>query len=263
MIARIAILALAMASVGATAPAHYRSSPERRVAPDAREWAAGLGAFPAKLIPVMMQDFGERYLYRDANRALPPPRAGEQRVVFMGDSITDGWNLAQAFPGRPYVNRGVGAQVTAQMLVRFRQDVVALRPRAVVILAGTNDVPGTLQQETPETIVENITAMTDIARANGIAVVLCALLPVNNYTANARTMLEGRPPAVLRDVNRRLRALATERGYAFADYDAGLRDDRGLLTAELTGDGLHPNAAGYARMAPIVGAAIDRTLRRK
>lgn len=253
-----ALLLLAL-SAGAEAQ-QYRSAPARRVETQARDWGPWISPYRARLVPVLMQDFGERYLYRAANAALPPPRAGEERVVFLGDSITDGWDLARAFPGRPFVNRGIGGQVTAQMLVRFRQDVVALQPRAVVILGGTNDVQGVLQQETPETIVANIASMAELARAHGIAVVLCALPPVNNYTDNARTMLADRPPEVLADVNTRLQALAAERGYAFADYAAPLRDAKGLLAARYTSDGLHPNADGYARMAPVARAAVTQAL---
>lgn len=261
MVRGIAAAALLLTLSAAAEPRPYRSSPDRRIVTQERDWGQWIGPYRARLVPVLMQDFGERYLYRAANAALPPPRLGEERVVFLGDSITDGWSLADAFPGKPYVNRGISGQVTAQMLLRFQQDVVALRPRAVVILGGTNDVQGVLQQETSEGIVSNIATMGELARANGIHVVLCALLPVNNYTENARDMLVDRPPAVLADINARLRSLAAKRGYRFADYDTPMRDGRGMLIAEYTTDGLHPNAAGYARMAPIVRAAIAEALK--
>jgi lysophospholipase L1-like esterase len=227
---------------------------------ETRDWGPWGGPFRAGLIPALMRDFGERYLYAEANAALAPPAKGEQRVVFLGDSITDGWDLAKAFPGKPYVNRGIGAQVTAQMLLRFEQDVVALKPAAVMILGGTNDVSGFMQIETPETILANITAMADIADARGIRVVLGALLPVNDYGEKRGYLTKERPPATLRAVNDRLRALAAARGYAFADYAAAVADGNGLLTDTLTGDGLHPNAAGYARMAPGARAAIAEAL---
>ncbi|MDP1026716.1 GDSL-type esterase/lipase family protein [Sphingomonas sp. KR1UV-12] len=260
---RAALLALAALLIGATdAPERYQSSPPRRTLTDMRDWGPWAGPFRQSLIPVLMQDFGERYLYAAANAALPPPRPGERRVVFMGDSITDLWDLSRAFPGKPYVNRGIGAQVTAQMLVRFQQDVVALCPSAVVILAGTNDVQGVLQVETPASIVANIAAMGDIADAHGIRVVLSAILPVNDYTDNARDMLRDRPPAVLRAINADLRALAKRRGYGFADYDPALSDARGMMAARLTSDGLHPGAEGYRLMAPIAATAIDQVLSR-
>lgn len=256
---RRALPLAALALVAAEAP-HYQSSPERRTVVETRDWGPWAGPWRAKLIPALMRDFGEKYLYADANRRLPPPAPHERRVVFLGDSITDMWNLAEAFPGRPYVNRGIGAQVTAQMLLRFEDDVVALRPRAVVILAGINDIGGAFQVETPDGIASNITAMADIADRRGIRVVLCAILPVNDYTENARTMVKERPPATITAVNARLAALAHARGYAFVDYTPAVHDPRGLLRAEFTSDGLHPNAAGYAAMRPLLAAGIDRAL---
>ncbi len=257
------LLAAALLLIGAGDPAPpYRSSPERRTVEDTRDWGRWLGPFRARLVPSMMQDFGERYLYAAANAALPAPKKGEARVVFLDDSITDGWDLAKSFPGKPYVNRGIGSQVTAQMLVRFQQDVVALRPRAVVILGGVNDVTGFLQVETADSIVANIEAMADIARAHGIAVVLCTILPVNDYGEAARNVVQERKPAELRAINRRLRALAARRGYAFADYDAVLADSAGKLGAAYTRDGIHPLAAGYARMAPVAARAIGAALRK-
>jgi lysophospholipase L1-like esterase len=255
----LAAAALLLGGAADPEPA-YRSSPERRTVQDMRDWGQWLGPFRAKLVPSMMQDFGERYLYAPANAALPPPRRGEQRVVFLGDSITDGWNLARSFPGKPYVNRGIGSQVTAQMLVRFQQDVVALHPRAVVILGGVNDVTGFLQVESAESIVANIEAMADIATAHGIRVVLCSILPVNNYSDAARNVVAERKPAELRAINAALRALARRRHFAFADYDAVLADAHGMLRADLTRDGVHPLAPGYARMAPVAARAIATAL---
>ncbi len=257
-------LALALALIAGTALAadaqSYRSSTERRSAPETRDWGQWGNGFRQKLAPSLMRDFGERYIYADANAALPPPAKGERRVVFIGDSITDMWDLARAFPGQPYVNRGIGAQVTAQMLVRFQQDVVALRPAAVVILGGTNDVSGFLQVETPQTILANITAMADIADANGVRVVLAALLPVNDYAENRAYMTRERPPATLRAINVGLRDLARRRGYVFADYATPLTDTRGMMMPAMSGDGLHPNTAGYARMAPVARTAIAEAL---
>lgn len=256
-----AALALACAALLTAADEpQYRSSPERRTVTETRNWGPWGGPFRAGLVPSLMRDFGERYIYAAANEALPPPAKAEQRVVFLGDSITDMWDLAAAFPGKPYVNRAIGAQVTSQMLLRFEQDVVALKPAAVVILAGTNDVSGFLQIETPETILDNMTAMADIADARGIRVVLCALLPVNDYGDKRAHMIKERPPATLRAINDRLRALAAARGYVFADYASAMGDSRGLLTDAYTGDGLHPNGAGYARMVPVARAAIAKAL---
>lgn len=243
----------------AAGPENYQSSPERRVVAE-KEWGKWLGPFREKLVPSMMQDFGERYLYADANAALPPPGADEQRVVFIGDSITDKWDLARFFPGKPYINRGIGSQVTAQMLVRFEQDVVALQPKAVVILGGVNDVTGFLQMESADGIVSNVEAMSDIAERHGIKVVLCSILPVNNYTQQAAHVVEERKPEVLRAINTKLAALAKRRGYGFANYAPALSDKAGLMRAEFTQDGVHPLESGYARMAPIVDKAISTSL---
>jgi lysophospholipase L1-like esterase len=184
----------------------------------------------------------------------------EQRVVFLGDSITDRWNLAASFPDKPYINRGIGSQVTAQMVLRFHQDVIALNPQAVVILAGINDVQGFLQQETPEQIEANWETMADLADAHHIAVVFGSLLPVNNYTEAARDVVKERKPDTLRALNAWLRAFCERRHYAYADYYAAMADPRGLMTAAYTTDGVHPLDAGYARMAPIAARAIAAAL---
>lgn len=261
-----AVLAL-IAGVVVTAPAAaadepvYQSSPERRTVQE-RDWGPWLGPFRQKLVPSLMQDFGERYLYAPADARLGPPRAGERRVVFLGDSITDRWDLARWFPGKPYVNRGIGSQVTAQMLLRFHQDVVALHPAAVVILSGINDIQGFLQHETPAQIEANWEAMADLADAHGIRVVFASLLPVHDYTPAAKDVVRERPPAEVAALNAWLRAFCRRRGYAYADYWSALVDSHGLLTRSLSADGIHPLAAGYARMAPVAAAAIARALAR-
>lgn len=253
------LYAVAMLAAPATAAEHYQSSPERRIVVE-KDWGPWLGPFRAKLVPSLMQDFGERYVYQPANAALPPPRKSERRVVFLGDSITDRWNLAASFPGRPYVNRGIGSQVTAQMLLRFHQDVVSLHPSVVVILAGINDVQGFLQSETPAQIEANWEAMADLADAHDVAVVFGSLLPVNNYTEAARNVVAERKPEELRVLNAWLRAFCSKRGYAYADYYAELVDERGLLNHEYTTDGVHPLDNAYARMAPVATRAIEAAL---
>lgn len=259
-------MALLLAAIASSAQAGsepvYQSSPPRRTVAE-KDWGPWLGPFRQQLVPSLMQDFGERYLYAEANRKLGPPKAGEQRVVFLGDSITDRWDLAASFPGKPYVNRGIGSQVTSQMLLRFHQDVVSLRPTAVVILAGVNDIQGFLQQETPEQIETNWEAMADLADRHGIAVVFGSLLPVNNYTEQAKDVLKERQPETLRALNAWLRQFCATRGYAYADYAAALVDANGLMQRPLTEDGVHPLTAGYARMAPIAQAAIERATRKQ
>ncbi|WP_426265316.1 GDSL-type esterase/lipase family protein [Sphingomonas sp. PWP1-2] len=255
-------LSLSFACPVLAAPHQYQSSPDRRVVVD-QDWGPWLGPFRAKLIPSLMQDFGERYLYQSANAALPPPRVGERRVVFLGDSITDRWDLAASFPGRPYVNRGIGSQVTAQMVLRFHQDVVALQPAAVVILAGVNDVQGFLQHESAVQIESNWETLADLADQHHIAVVFGALLPVDNYTDAAGDVVKKRDPAELRRLNTWLRAFCARRHYAYADYYAALVDPHGLMTARYTADGIHPLEQGYARMAPVAAKAIAEALSRR
>ena len=252
--------AAALCAAPARAADQYQSSPERRTVAE-RDWGPWLGPFREKLVPSLMQDFGERYLYQSANALLPPPRAGERRVVFLGDSITDRWNLAASFPGRPYINRGIGSQVSAQTLLRFHQDVLALNPAAVVILVGINDVQGFLQQETRAQIETNWEAMADLADRHGVAVVFGSLLPVNDDTEAARNVVKERKPDELRALNAWLRAFCTRRGYGYADYHAVLVDARGLMDPRYTTDGIHPLENGYARMAPVVARALDTVLR--
>jgi acyl-CoA thioesterase I len=217
----------------------------------------------------VLNDWPRLGRFAAANAALAPARPGERRVVFFGDSITDNWSkkgYGGFFPGKPYLNRGIGGQTTAQMLVRFRADVIALKPAAVVILAGTNDVAGNSGPVTPETIQDNLTSITDLARAAGIKVVLASLLPVsdgkkgNDGSPIIRT--RDRPPETLRALNTWIAAHARRKGYVFLDYHAALVDDAGALKPELNDDGLHPNAAGYALMVPLAERAIARALGR-
>jgi lysophospholipase L1-like esterase len=205
--------------------------------------------------------------YAAANAALTAPKAGEKRVVFFGDSITDNWSkkgYGTFFPGKPYVNRGIGGQTTAQMLVRFRADVVALKPKAVVILAGTNDLAGNSGATTPEAIQNNLASMAELARAAGARVVLASVLPVTDTkkaldgTPIVRT--RDRPPEAIRSLNTWLAALAKQDRHVYLDYHGALADAEGNLRAELTDDGLHPNRGGYAVMAPLAEKAIARAL---
>jgi lysophospholipase L1-like esterase len=250
-------LAASLAAPGvAMAQDGYQSSPPRQTAVKERDWGPWLGPFRQSLIPRLMQDFGEQYLYAPADRALPPPAAGEQRVVFLGDSITDRWNLARYFPGQAYINRGIGSQITPQMVLRFHQDVVALRPAVVVILAGVNDVQGVLQVETAEQIEANFETMVEIARAHGIRVVISSILPVNNYSKAAKDVVSERHPDELRQINRWLQDFCRRTGCVYADYYDAMVDDHGLMRRGLVVDGIHPNADGYAIMAPIVRRAI-------
>jgi acyl-CoA thioesterase I len=207
--------------------------------------------------------------YAVANASLAPAARGERRVVFMGDSITDNWSKAGYggfFPGKPYINRGIGGQTAAQMLVRFHADVVALRPRAVVILAGTNDVAGNIGPVRPETTQAHIAAMAQLAHANGIKVVLASLLPVSDDKLDGagkpRLRSQDRPRETLLAMNRWIADYAKRNRHVFLDYHAATVDPRGDLRPELNDDGLHPNAAGYAVMAPLAEKAIAAALGR-
>jgi len=211
-------------------------------------------------VRIYMDDFGELKRYRAANGKLQPPAAGEKRVVFFGDSITDMWPLAKAFPGKPYVNRGISGQTTSQMMVRFRDDVIALAPKAVVILAGTNDIAGNTGPISLEDIEGNIASLVELARAHGIRVVLSSVLPVHNYTAAAETRFPRRPPEQIAALNKWMKGYAASSGSVYLDYATPMSDDKGLLKRELAEDGLHPNPAGYAVMAPLAEQAIAKAL---
>ena len=176
-------------------------------------------------------------------------------MVFYGDSITDMWPLALSFPGKPYVNRGISGQTTPQMLVRFRQDVIALGAKVVVILAGTNDIAGNTGPMTLEETEANIASMAEMARAHGIRVVLSSVLPVHNYTPQSQLAFPLRPPEKIAALNTWLKTYAAQNGCVYLDYAAAMTDERGLLQRELAADGLHPSRAGYAIMAPLAEAA--------
>lgn len=204
----------------------------------------------------LMTDFANLARFRDANAALAAPAAGENRVVFMGDSITQGWHLDVSFPGKPYVNRGISGQTSPQMLVRFRQDVIDRKPKVVIILAGTNDVAGNTGPMTPEQTESNVASMADLAAANGIRVVLCSILPAYDFPWHPG--LE--PAAKIVKLNEWIKAYAAEKGYPYVDYYAAMKDERGGLPAALSRDGVHPLPGGYAVMAPLAEAGIEKAL---
>lgn len=199
--------------------------------------------------------------YREANAALGSPQPGEQRVVFYGNSITEGWAryFESMFPGKPYVGRGISGQTTPQMLVRFRQDVIDLEPAVVVILAGTNDIAGNTGPATQEMIAGNLMSMVELAKANGIRVVLSSVLPAYDYGWRP-----GRHPAPkIVALNQWIRGYAAANDIAYVDYHAAMADDRQGLRSELSGDGVHPNEAGYRIMAPLVERGIAEALQQE
>lgn len=221
---------------------------------------AGLDQYRASRIAVFTDDFGQLARYRDANASLKAPAAGGGRVVFFGDSITDIWKLEDYFPGKPYLNRGIGGQTTPQMLVRFRQDVIDLHPRAVVILAGTNDIAGNTGPMSLQTIEANYASLAELARAHGIRVIFSSVLPVHNYTPKAQDFYAQRSPEKILELNRWLKDYSAGNGHVYLDYFSSMVDEKGLLRRELADDGLHPNPAGYKIMAPLAEGAITKAL---
>src|SRR5436190_11458716 len=220
----------------------------------------GLDHYRASKIKIYMNDFGELARYRDANAALPPPAAGENRVVFFGDSITDIWHLDYSFPGKPYINRGIGGQTTSQMLVRFRQDVINLQPKAIVILAGTNDIAGNSGPISNEDIEENYASLAELARAHNIRVIYSSVLPVHNYTPKSQDFFASRPMERILALNKWLKDYCAANNLIYLDYLPAMIDDKGLLKRDLADDGLHPNKAGFAIMAPMAQKAIEGAL---
>lgn len=207
-----------------------------------------------------LDDWPQLARYRAENAALPRPKPGEQRVVFIGDSITEGWGreAGEFFPGRPYVNRGIAGQTTAQILLRLRPDALALLPRAIVVLAGTNDLAGDAAPTSLAQIEANLAAMTHLARAAGVRVVMASLLPVHDHAVPASV---ARPPQRIVALNGWIeRHMRRERG-TYLDYHGAMVDAGGMLRRELSDDGVHPNAAGYVVMQPLAQRAIEVALR--
>jgi lysophospholipase L1-like esterase len=208
-----------------------------------------------------LRDWPQLDRYKGANAKVPAPERSESRVVFMGDSITDGWKLDEYFPDKPYINRGISGQTTPQMLIRFRPDVIALKPRAVLILAGTNDIAGNTGTMTLEMIQDNYASMADLAKANGIKVIFASVLPIHDY--GKRKVSERRPPEQILKLNEWLKSYCKAKGHIYLDYFSKMVDDKGMLKTELANDGLHPNAEGYKIMAPLAESAIQQALRKK
>jgi lysophospholipase L1-like esterase len=205
-----------------------------------------------------MNDFAELSRYHDANAALLSTEPAPGRVVFMGDSITDGWHLSEYFADKPYVNRGISGQTTPQMLIRFRPDVVNLKPKVVVILAGTNDIAGNTGPMTVEQVEDNYASMAEIAKANDIRVVMSSVLPINNYTEKAVPFFLTRSTEKILALNKWLKKYCADNGHVYLDYFTPMVDGKGMLKKDLAEDGLHPNPAGYKIMAPLAEAAIQK-----
>jgi len=202
-----------------------------------------------------LMDWAGLTRYGSEDTEVPPPKPNENRVVFLGDDITEKWE-GPFFPGKPYVNRGIERQTTPQMLVRFQQDVVALHPKVVIIQGGSNDLAGLTGPATEVTIGENLTSMTQIAKANGIRVVLASMTPVCDCYTNQTAR---RPQGKIIGLNGSIKRYAAASGAVYLDYYSALANGRDFKE-ELTSDGLHPNEAGYRVMAPLAEEAISKAL---
>ena len=231
----------------------------------------------ARSLADQLQDWNQLGRYHQANEQLKQQPVPSGRVVFMGDSITDFWNLPESFPGKPYVNRGIGGQVTAQMLVRMYPDVINLKPAAMVLLAGTNDIARNNGPVTLAMIEEDIMAMTELAQLHGIKVLLSSVMPISDYPylsqQNApaapvvpggrgapprQKMTEGRPPSDILKLNAWMKEYAAKVNATYVDYFSAMVDDRGWLKDGISADGLHPNAEGYKIMTAILAAALQK-----
>ncbi len=199
--------------------------------------------------------------YRSENAKVTPPTANENRVVFMGNSITDAWiNVSpDFFKGKPYLDRGISGQTTPQMLIRFRQDVIDLHPKVVVILAGINDIAGNTGPSTVEMIEDNLKSMAQLARANGIKVVMCSVLPA--YSFPWRPGID--PIAKIIDLNKWIKQFAQKNNFVYVDYYDAMVDERKGLPDKYSKDGVHPNPAGYKIMEPLVEKGIAKALAKK
>jgi lysophospholipase L1-like esterase len=228
-------------------------------------WAQVSAAAPAPVAQKSYKynaelDWPQLGRYKEADLALAPLAVGENRVVFLGDSITDGWHFNQAggsFFGKPYINRGIGGQTTPHLLLRFRQDVIGLKPKVVVILAGTNDIAGNTGPMTLEQTEDNLASMADLAAANHIRVVLCSVLPAFDYPWKPGLT----PAPKILALNAWIKAYAAEKGYVYVDYHTAMKDERDGLPVKLSEDGVHPSDAGYAIMAPLAEAGIEKALK--
>ena len=233
----------------------------------------------ARTLADQLQDWNQLGRYHQANQQLKQQPVPAGRVVFMGDSITDGWNLAESFPGKPFVNRGISGQVTAQMLVRLYPDVLDLKPAAMVVLAGTNDIARNNGPVTLTMIEENIMAMTELAQGHGIKVLLSSVMPISDYpylrqqnpppapaapggrgAPPRQKMTDGRPPSDILKLNAWMKDYAARVNATYVDYFSAMVDEKGWLKDGISADGLHPNAEGYSIMTRVLTAALQKVV---
>jgi len=265
-------IAVAFVLVSGMASAQAPGTAQRAPANGASADCAELPVLTERLTRTdkILHDWPNLARYAEANAALSAPAKFELRVVFMGDSITDGWvspEYGGFFPGKQYVDRGISGQTTPQMLVRFRPDVIALQPKVVVILAGTNDIAGNTGPMTLGQTEANLASMAELAKANKIRVVLASVLPVSNYghdrQGNPLDMRTNRPPEKILELNAWIKKYVAANGHTYLDYFSVMVDEQGLLQRDLSEDGLHPNAKGYAVMSPLAEEAIRSAVKKK
>ena len=206
----------------------------------------------------LAQDWANLNRFKEENKNLPVPVLNEDRIVFMGNSITEGWLQLSPdfFSGKSYVNRGIGGQTTPQMLLRFRADVIDLRPKVVVILAGTNDIAGNTGPMTLDEIMNNLKSMSELAVANGIKVILCSVVPAFDYPWRSGQ----NPNEKIPELNKMIQEYAKENKHIYLDYFSAMVDNNNGLQAKLSEDGVHPNLTGYKVMQPLVEKAITQAL---
>ena len=207
---------------------------------------------------LQLQDWPYLKKYEKKNANLPILESGQKRIVFMGDSITEFWSdlCPEFFAGKPYVNRGISGQTTPQMLIRFRADVIALKPSVVVLLAGANDIAGNTGPSTLEMILNNIISMTELAKANNIKMILCSLLPAYDFPWKTGSF----PAEKMETFNTMLKKYADANEILYLDYYSAMVDERKGLKATFADDGVHPNKAGYEVMGPIVEKGIEKII---
>jgi lysophospholipase L1-like esterase len=215
-------------------------------------------ASAAQTLANQLLDWNQLGRYHADNEKLKAQAPEPGRVVFMGDSITDGWKLTQYFPGKPYVNRGISGQTTPQMLARMFEDVINLKPEAMIVLGGTNDIARNTGPVTLGMLEENIQAMTELAQLHGIKVILCSVTPVSDYGPVKIT--PGRPPSDILKLNEWMKEYAARSHAIYADYFKAVVDEKGFLKEAISRDGLHPADKGYELMVPVASAAIQQAI---
>jgi len=220
-----------------------------------------LDQYRASRIAVFTDDYGQLQRYRADDATVKAMPDTKNRVIFFGDSITDGWNLEKYFEGKSYINRGIGGQTTPQMLVRFRQDVIDLKPKVLLVLAGTNDIAGNTGPMVNEDIEANLASMAELAKAHDINVVFSSILPVHDYTPRGQEFASQRPADRILALNKWLKDYCDKNKIVYLDYFSAMVDQTGKLKKDLADDGLHPNDAGYKLMGPLAEAAIAKAMK--